>query len=295
MTTTASSNISTTSQGVVLLAFGKPIYGQSAYILAKSIKHFNQDIKIALLTDGLAVPPDYSPFDELINVPVSDYRNRNGGFEPGRAKLLIYDKLPYDYNLFIDADSIALKDIAPLFDEMIATGKPYLTHVVGKHKIHQGNNFAEMQWAWANDIWNRYQLAEDDTLYAINSSIVFIKKSKFTQSLYNVAETLLTDYPTPTKALRRQWGGTQPDELYMNISLAKHKYDASFKPVMYFAMKKQDKIEDVIASNYLLSYYGGINFTYSYYTDWIQKFINKDLKLDISLNNIIRQKHANKK
>jgi hypothetical protein len=64
---------------------------------------------------------------------------------------------------------------------------------------------------------------------------------------------------------------------------------------MYFAMKKQDKIEDVIASNYLLSYYGGINFTYSYYTDFIQKFINKDLKLDISLNNIIRQKHANKK
>jgi hypothetical protein len=295
MTTTASSNISTTSQGVVLLAFGKPIYGQSAYILAKSIKHFNPDIKIALLTDGLAVPPDYSPFDELINVPVSDYRNRNGGFEPGRAKLLIYDKLPYINNLFIDADSIALKDIAPLLDEMIATGKPYLTHVVGRHKIQQGNNFAEMQWAWANDIWNRYQLAEDDTLFAINSSIVFIKKSKFSQSLYNVAETLLTDYPTPTKALRRQWGGTQPDELYMNISLAKHKYDASFKPVMYFAMKKQDKIEDVVSNHYLLSYYGGVNFTYSYYTDYIQKFINKDLKLDISLDNIIRQKHANKK
>ena len=62
-------------------------------------------------------------------------------------KVNLYKYLPYDCNLYLDVDAIALKDIQPMIDELSQSGKDYISHCVGYHTIDKGRDFKEMQWA----------------------------------------------------------------------------------------------------------------------------------------------------
>lgn len=294
MESNQTNKLSTTpTSGVVLMAFNKEIYFQSAFILANSIKKHNTEIQITLITDGLSGNTDLSIFDNLVNLDPSAYRGRDGSFQPGKAKLMIYDLLPYQNNLILDVDAYCTKDIAILIERLSESWKPYQAHTVGYHTIDKGRDFATMQWAWADKIWDKYKLSQLDILPAINSSIAFVKKSNEAKSLFETALTLLTDYPIAVKELRYRWGNAQPDELYMNISLAMHKFAPAmgFEP-MYFQMRKALNWEQVKEQFYFMSYYGGKSHTAEYYIDQMNREIKKD-GLKYTLESIIKNKHVN--
>ena len=79
----------TTSQGVVLVAFGKPQYYWAAYNLAYSIKRFNPTLQIALISDSKerALYHCYgltSVIDEYVELPEQHiYTNKK--LDPGKA------------------------------------------------------------------------------------------------------------------------------------------------------------------------------------------------------------------
>jgi hypothetical protein len=282
-----------TSKGVVLISFGKEIYHQSTQILIESIRKHNSTVPIAVITDK----PTSAMFEnanEIIELERTMYHSMHGKFEPGKAKLAVYPLLPYDENLILDVDSYCLKDIAPLIERLSASWKPYQTHMSGY--VKQGDKASQqaLQWARMEDIYEKYKIPTTRAIPAINSSIVYVKKCEEAASIYDTALTLIEHYPFKQSELMYKWGGAQPDELYMNASLAMHDYDPAMEQVaMFFGHGHNKQMPQVMEEFYFLSYYGGNGFTHSYYINWIQGQVRNSLGMRINLQTILYQKHAN--
>jgi hypothetical protein len=196
--------------------------------------------------------------------------------------------LPYDRNLYLDVDAIALKDIQPMIDELAQSGKDYISHCVGYHTIDKGRDFKEMQWAWADKMWAHFNLLSSYVMPAINSSMQWIVKGSQAEAIYRTAKDLYFNNPIPIKELRMKWGGGQPDELYMNVALAIHGIDPALKAytindsseggMIHFAMQRGLSFQDITENYYLQSYYGGAGFTPRFYIDWLDRMLAADFK-----------------
>lgn len=300
--------------GIVLYAFGKPAYLQAAYNLAFTIKYHNPSINITLFCESESALRkavwNPSVFDRIVSINPERIRT-NGKFDPGKVKVTMYDSLPYHYNLYLDCDAVALKDLQPLIDTLIQDGKPYVSHVVGYHFISQGTGIIpSMQWAKAEKVWNHWKLSNEAKLPAINSSLQFIVKSDESAKIFGTASDYYINNPLPLKDLNLKWGGGQPDELYMNASFAVNNYDPAptVKPdatigeggYIHFAMRRHALIEEVKEQFYLQSYYGGTSFTSSYYVEWCDRMLIKmhqEFKQNhhYKIKSIQKDKHANNK
>ena len=105
------------TKGIFLIAFGKRGYAFAAYNMAYSLKYFNKDLKICLfhddkimkhLTDQMPLS-DIDVFDDYVEIP-QEILFSDGNLDPCLTKISMYDYLPYDYNLFLDVDGVALRE-----------------------------------------------------------------------------------------------------------------------------------------------------------------------------------------
>ena len=282
----------TPSTGVVLLAFGKLQYYWAAYNLAFSINKHNPNVNITVLFDdpgkALSQCHDLMKYVNHIGHIALDDIYTNKKLDPGKVKVNLYKYLPYDCNLYLDVDAIALKDIQPMIDELSQSGKDYISHCVGYHTIDKGRDFKEMQWAWADKMWAHFNLLPSYVMPAINSSMQWIVKGSQTEAIYRTAKDLYFNNPIEIKDLRMKWGGGQPDELYMNVALAIHGIDPALKAytknsgseggMIHFAMQRGLTYQEIIENYYLQSYYGGAGFTPRFYIDWLDRMLNADFK-----------------
>jgi hypothetical protein len=282
----------TPTTGVVLLAFGKPQYYWAAYNLAFSIRKHSPNINITVLFDdpikGLSHCQDLMQYiNHIGHIALEDiYTNKK--LDPGKVKVNLYKYLPYDCNLYLDVDAIALKDIQPMIDELAQSGKDYISHTVGYHTIDKGRDFKEMQWAWADKMWAHFNLLSSYVMPAINSSMQWIVKGSQAEAIYSTALDLYSNHPIPVNELRMKWGGGQPDELYMNVALAIHGIDPALKDytrndgseggMIHFAMQRGLSFEKITENYYLQSYYGGARFTPRFYIDWLDRMLTADFK-----------------
>ena len=294
----------TTSQGVVLVAFGKPQYYWAAYNLAYSIKRFNPTLQIALISDSKerAVYHCYgltSVIDVYVELPEQHiYTNKK--LDPGKAKVLLYDYLPYHYNLYLDVDAVCLKDLQPLIEQLIANDAKYATHVIAEHSIDKGRDFIQMQWAWADSLWEHFGLTKEDKIYAINSSIQFIEKCDEAEAIFRTAADLYLNNPMPLGKLRMKWGGGQPDELYFNVSFGKNKFKPYEIDVVCFQMNREYTFTQIEERFYLMSYFGGKGFTPSFYIEWLDRKLKAWMQEDgiqhkYFIHRITDHKHADPK
>lgn len=238
------------SQGIILLAWGKRGYGFMAYNLALSIKHFHSDVLITLYADRecLKQVADLSVFDDIryIDAPISD---------PGRFKVSIYDKLPYDNNLYLDVDTLCLQPIKPLLEKLSVGQQYYATFIHDTYDVHSPNEFPLMYWANKDVIWNHYKFTKE-VLPATQSSIQFIRKCDQSKRLFEKIEAAF-DNPIPIDQLKHHWGGTQPDELYLNVALAQEGIAPHIGDnVMWFGDNGLKRPFQVASEYYFLSYYG---------------------------------------
>jgi hypothetical protein len=282
----------TPSTGVVLLAFGKPQYYWAAYNLAFSIRKHSPNVNITVLFDdpikGISHCQDFMQYINNIGHIALDDIYTNKKLDPGKVKVNLYKYLPYDCNLYLDVDAIALKDIQPMIDELAQSGKHYISHCVGYHTIDKGRDFKEMQWAWADKMWAHFNLLSSYVMPAINSSMQWIVKGSQAEAIYSTALDLYSNHPIPVNELRMKWGGGQPDELYMNVALAIHGIDPALKSytrndgseggMIHFAMQRGLSFEKITENYYLQSYYGGARFTPRFYIDWLDRMLTADFK-----------------
>lgn len=291
------------TKGVVLISFGKRGYGFAAVNLAASIKYFSPNIPITLYADKSSINQvsieRLALIDNVKELTEEEYKT-NGRIDPAKVKTNLYKYMDYDYNLYLDVDAIVLKDIEPLFDELIKSKDYYYTVIVGTHTIDKGKDFKEMQWAWADDIWKHYKLKETDVLPATNSSFQFIKKCKKSEELF---EQISKNYsnPLPLEKLRLTWGGTQPDELYLNVALAQKKVEIKKdKEYIFFANNTNLSVKDVIDKYYILSLYGGKKFTTLRFREYYDALLHKllrEMRLPhhYKLIYILADKHVNER
>lgn len=280
------------SQGIMLITFGKRGYSYAAYNLAFSIKFYNPAIHITLYHDSETFSHIKSDcFDEKILLS-EDQISPNGFIDPCFLKTRLYDLCPYDETIFLDVDTLCFKDIQPIFDDM--KGVDYMTHIYDQHTIDKGRDFPEMIWAWCDDIWSHFQMKETDILPATNSSIQFFRKGKKCKALWDQVKDNYEN-KMPFNKLRMHWGGTQPDELYLNVALAQLGWD-QYKHYMFLGDKHSKlSLKEIEENYYFLSIYGGRGYTKLVYTEWYERIRQKKLKTPYKIAQIINDKHCNTK
>jgi hypothetical protein len=290
------------TKGFVLPFFYKPGYAKAACNLAHSIKKYFPSAHITAFHDASInslTENKRQVFDTLIEIP-SEVLNYKGRVDPAFVKLSIYDYLPYDYNLVLDVDALALQDLEPLMDRLIDEGGPYYAHLLGKITLQQqGPNIN--YWLKAETMWSHFHIDEAAVMPCVNSSFQFIKKCSQAEELYHTA---LEDYANqiPLASLSIQWGGGQPDELYMNVALAKHGIDPSIEVNPLFMANKisNEKETEIKSKYYLLCLYGNKRQIRGRYSDWYDRMLkgimrDAGLSHDYKWSYIKSDKHANLK
>ena len=239
------------TRGIFLMIWGKPQYGHMAYQLAMSLKFYSPSLPIHLCTDQIAVSRLHylNFFDtiEYIDTPV----------DPAQAKIDMYDRLPFDHNIFLDADGLAEGDMDSVFDELAQDERPFRCFVHAYYGKEDANDFPLMVWARRDVIWSHYGF-EDHTMPACQSSLLYIRKSSQAKQIY---DSMRLNYANriPLDKLKNKWGGGQPDELYLNITLAQMGYDPGFKNIIYFADDRTLSPHQIKASYKILSLFGTSN------------------------------------
>ncbi len=288
------------TSGVVLLAIGKTDYYIMAAYMAMSIKYYNPEIHISIVHDGFSayyIPRQYQRFiDDHILIEQSDFI-KNGKLDPGLAKINLPKYLPYDYNVYLDVDGIALQDLAPL---MNATKKFYACEKIGEGKFTDTIEYNI--WATSDDIWKYFKLDKEKSVYrTIQTSFVVMRKGKELDAFY---KQCLNNYSFPMADVKSIWGKTMPDELIVSGTLAAINHDPDFgMPVVFYPNSYRIKDLAQIQSQFkVLSMYGnglGTTLVKPMYKEWCDRLITKmcrDLKIEKSfpMSYLMRSKHANR-
>ena len=104
--------------GIVLTAFGKRGYGYAAHNLAMSLRTHGCQYPIYLYAQKETIEgANLALFDRVFYLEQHEYTFR-GKFAPGYGKINAIAKLPFDENLFIDADSLCLREIDSLINKL---------------------------------------------------------------------------------------------------------------------------------------------------------------------------------
>lgn len=277
----------------MLICFGKRGYSYAAYNLAYSIKFYNPNINITLYHDDntLMHISSHDVFDQKILLS-DDQIYRNGVIDPCYLKTHLYDLCPYDETLFLDVDGLCFKDIQPLFDSLKECN--YMVDVYDSHTIDKGRDFPSMIWAWCDDIWSHYNLSNDAILPATNSSLQFFRKGKECEKLWKQVSDNYEN-KIPLEKLRQQWGGTQPDELYLNVAMAKLGWKQYPRYIFLGDKHSKMSLQEIENNYYFLSIYGGKGYTKLVYVEWYSRLCQKKLKTPYKVQNIIADKHCNTK
>ncbi len=241
------------SKGIFLMIWGKKEYGYAAANFAMSLKYYCPLLPIHLLTDRSAVngvlERSMQFFDSIEYMDETPH-------DPALTKIQVYDRLPFEHNLYLDVDALCMGDLSASFDKLIEENKPFRCAVHEWYDKDSPNDLPQMFWAKKDTIWNHYGFT-DEKLPATQSSLQYIKKCEFTKNLYG---RTMANYANriPTDQLKNKWGGGQPDELYLNITLAQIGYDPSFTGIIYFANDNSISFTQVKVNHQILSMFGPI-------------------------------------
>lgn len=225
------------------------MYGKFAFNFAMSIKKHSPDLKIQLICDNEGIAGiDERFFDVVTKVDklfCHSTEMEQLKFVPAKGKLGIYKYAAFDENIFLDVDAVCIKPIENLFDK--CQGKEFATQVFD-YCDSKATDFPNMLWAHPREAWKHFGLAEDARLPATNSSFIYFKKGKIAEEIFETARRELLTNPLHRDSHRMKWGKGQPDELYLNVALAKLNYDASIpnnEYVIFFSNKRLTTVEEI--------------------------------------------------
>ena len=246
------------TKGIVLMAFGKSGYYQMAFIMALSIKIFNPELQVCLISDGKEqshLSGRTFVFDTIEHMDTRDCMTL-GSIDPGKAKTRIYQYLPFDHNLYLDVDGIVLKDITPMLDTLVAKEGYYLTDVIGRGGM--ADNIEYAIWASNETTYKHFDIPQANELVTIQSSYAYFQK---TPECEDFCEQVASYYDTfDIKDLLIAWGTTKPDELFFSGVISKLGINAQGGKFIFFGHEVKTVQHSVIKeNNYILSIYGNGN------------------------------------
>lgn len=257
--------------GVIILSLKKPSYYCSAANLAMSIKSHNKNIHITLVSDGghneHYRAEHYSYFDSIKEINKDHYTD-DYGFSPALAKINIFRYSEYENTLYIDADSLVLRDIQPLIDRLVSLKGNFYSNVLGSG--YKNDEIIYQAWATNEKLWDYFKLKENQKVYTFNTSWFFFRKS--TENLFKI--TYNNYFGGFSKLdLKNKWGGSLPDELFFYGTLAQKEINPSVEfSVCFFGDKIDSRTLDQLANDYyMFTLYGGKSTVRLNYIEWYDR------------------------
>ena len=229
--------------GVIILSIGGTSYAGWAQNLAASLRFYSPNLQVDVVGDEVTWPHlikyEKVLFDKIHRIK-DEHKTDNGQFSPGKAKLHIDRYSRFEKTIYIDADSIVVKDITPLFDLCKEGIKGHVCSVCDENSVSW-----PCQWMNLDTVRLVYGLASPYRLPEINSSFLFFDSSQESREYFAIArKCFLSGY-------KSKWGMSFPDELAFNVSAAKCGIDLSL-PQRIIAFKDYE-LEN---SPYIISLFG---------------------------------------
>jgi len=229
-------------RGIVLIALGHDLYGKNAYNLALSIKAHN-DIRVCLLYDNKAVSnlgqKDLEIFDDKVLFNYEDC-TVNGQIQYQRAKLCVYDYSPYDFTIYMDADSLWLP--GKKIDDLDIYKRDFTIGMYGEYTGNRTQN-GYMFWGDPIVICNYFDI---EYLPQTISGFFAFKKNKTTKLLFDVAKYVYDDEKAPAM----KWANGKADEYCFNVAMAKIGMRQEKFNVFYFEKINKGLSNEQIYDNY---------------------------------------------
>jgi len=248
-------------QGIIILSLKKAAYSIAAYNLALSIKHFNKELNITLLSDGTHkdhLNADHlSVFNSVIDINLCDYIDHDGSFQPALAKINLHKYSEYKKTLYIDADSLVLKDLQPLFDKL--NGHEFKSNLIPNYT----------QWTDKETFESFFGIPQGLT---INTSWIYWESDDV---FIQAREYYFQGFPL--NKIEPKWGGTFPDELFFNAAINKLSVDPSFNPSpMFFGNNIDPRRFDEIENDFFaFTLYGNRTTVRKIYQEWYDRLMFK--------------------
>lgn len=235
-------------RGVVILCMRKPQYACAAFNLALSIKRHSPDMNITLLTDGIHNKAFSADHFSVFNF-ITEIKEKS----VAEAKVNIGKYVDYKHNLYIDADSICVQPLEPLFDKL--KGNEFKSNVIDNYTL----------WTTKEAFQEFFNV---DTWQTINSSWMYFENIK----VFDTADKYFQKGFDRDK-LDQVWGGHIPDELFFNGALAKLGIDAKvdFEPMLFDDKKKPIQIGKMCDEYYFVTFYGNQNSTRLELREWYDR------------------------
>ncbi len=273
------------TQGVIILSLRKPSYSTGAYNLALSIKHYNPSIHITLVTDNEHQKhyrqEHYKVFDSIKTIAHHHYIN-DGMFQPALAKLNIYRYSSYDKTLYIDADSLVLQDLQPMFDRL--NGQSFKGNVLDNY----------VQWTDKDTFKEFFGVEQGVT---INSSWFYFESKE----VFEVANDFYSK-GFDSQKIEPKWGLSLPDELFLNASIIKLGIDArvDFEPMFFGNLIDARTLSELQNDFFMFTLYGGKHTVRSVYVDFYDRLchlMNRVIGFEhlFKARDILNNKHVSNK
>lgn len=210
---------------VSVFAVGARGYTFGAANLAASIAHYAPDVRIVLYTDDENThrlkPQHRELFASIVKIGSEHYKT-DGKLDPGKLKCRLADLVEDEETVYIDADSIAVKDIRPLLKALQADGRDYITEVIDGY----------LPWASAEKV--RAKVGDKSAeVHPIQTSWAFIRKCEFFKTVRHISDA---GYWSLSE-LDHKWGKSLPDELVYTTACAMEGRNPSWRNEMLFGNK----------------------------------------------------------
>lgn len=242
------------TRGVVIVACGSPLYGNLAFNLALSLKLNDRSCQIAVLHNDISLAHfkswHWKYFDYLIRVPDKDFII-DGYDKPQyqRIKLKVCDYTPFDYTIYLDADSLWIKgrQISWLFGELYQ-----LDYTISNGGYFDIDTYLEVKtcytyWGDRQKIIDYWKLTKGK-LYQTQSTFFYFKKTDKVKAMFKRMQEIYDDRQAPVV----QWAGGKPDEYCFNIAgnmFEMYPHALIYKPI-YLQMLDNVIIKDKVFNNY---------------------------------------------
>lgn len=235
-------------KGILLIGIGE-YYQRLAYNLLKTIRKHNKDIPISLITDD-EKPYFLSEFDSLIE-PKMQHLLDEGKINPFKLKTYINEYTPYKKTLYLDVDTVCLKNFDKLFEN------DFYIQEVDRYNY---DNALKCAMVWVKkagltlrDIFDAYNIPKESYYPEYNSSVIL-----FTHNhgyFFKVVQKAYKDRRLDYKPI----GTRYPDELAYNLAsaLTKTYSDIRTKAMWFHWENKIDNLTDIENKYYFLGMAGG--------------------------------------
>lgn len=189
------------NEGYILVAFGEQKYIDIAIHAATSLRYFDKKRKIQLITDRRQseIHSFKFLFDHIDQIEIDS--NYPGALQ----KILVYEFARYDYNIFIDADCLLLKDDIDLWWD-------YCKH----EQLPVGfiGNYVNKGIWYGTSIETMCRLASTNKILQMNSGAFYFKKCDVAQRFFFLVKSLANEL----EILRFMHQGGITDEPFFGLA-----------------------------------------------------------------------------